>query len=557
MTAAERRRHDTRSVFLPEFGGGRRCLPYCRPLVGALEVSHLSYRLPGGRTLLDDVSFRVGDGEHVALVGANGVGKTTMIRLVAGEDDPRSGTVSRDGTVAVMHQFVGSIRDERTVHDLLVALSPPPVRRAAELLAAAERALASDPTEANGMRCAAAVSAWGDAGGYAAEVHWDSCTMAALERPLADVAARPVRTLSGGEQKRLSLELLLRSEADVLLLDEPDNYLDVPAKEWLERRLTECRKTILFVSHDRQLLARAAHKVVTLEAKGAWTHGGSFGTWHEAREARLARLDEDHRRWRDERRRLEDHVRELRQRLQTTDKFASRLRATQTKIRRHDAAAPGERPKDERIAIRLGGDRSGKRAVTVEGLGLPGVVRPFDTEVLFGERVGVLGLNGTGKTQFLSLLAGRPVEHSGRWSLGARVVAGHFAQTHDHPGLMGRRVLDVCTGAGLGRGGAMAALRRYGLHDTTDQPFETLSGGQQARLQILMLELAGANLLLLDEPTDNLDVTSAEALEEALATFEGTVLAVTHDRWFMRSFDRVLVFGRDGSVIEALEPVWE
>ena len=519
-------------------------------------MSHLSYRLPGGRTLLDDVSFRVGNGEHVALVGANGVGKTTAIRLVAGEEPARSGTVTVDGSLVVMHQFIGSIRDRRTVRDLLVALSPPAVRRAAERLAAAERALAGHATDEHGLRYADAIAAWGDAGGYAAEVLWDTCTRAALRLRVVDAADRPLRTLSGGEQKRLALELLLRSDAAVLLLDEPDNYLDVPTKEWLEAQLRACSKTILFVSHDRELLARVADKVVTLEARGSWTHGGSFATWHDAREARLARLDEEHRRWREERRRLEDHVRELRVRLRTSDKFASRLRATKTKIQRHDDAAPGERPKDERIAIRLEGDRSGKRAVTVQSLAFPGLVDPFDTEVLFGERVGILGLNGTGKTHFLSLLAGREIPHDGAWSLGARVVSGHFAQTHDHPELLGRRVLDACTSAGLVRGAAMAALRRYGLQDAADQPFETLSGGQQARLQILVLELAGANLLLLDEPTDNLDVASAESLEDALATFAGTVLAATHDRWFTRAFDRFLVFRRDGRVVETLEPVW-
>ena len=127
---------------------------------------------------------------------------------------------------------------------------------------------------------------------------------------------------------------------------------------------------------------------------------------------------------------------------------------------------------------------------------------------------------------------------------------------HEHPELLGRRLVEVLADVGLATGAAMSALRRYELSDAAQQPFETLSGGQQARLQILLLELTGATLLLLDEPTDNLDVASAEALEEALRMFTGTVLAVTHDRWFMRSFDRFLVFGRDGSVVERAEPAY-
>jgi len=188
-------------------------------------------------------------------------------------------------------------------------------------------------------------------------------------------------------------------------------------------------------------------------------------------------------------------------------------------------------------------------------------MKPFDLEVFYGERVAVLGSNGSGKSHYLRLLAGQPVEHAGLARLGARVRPGWFAQTHDQPALAGRTLLDILWHGegerpGLDRGGAMGALRRYELHGQAEQNFATLSGGQQARLQILLLELGGATLLLLDEATDNLDLASAEALEAGLAAYEGTVLAVTHDRWFARGFDRFLVFGADGEVYEAPEPVW-
>ena len=191
------------------------------------------------------------------------------------------------------------------------------------------------------MRLARAHAAWGEAGGYDEEVLWDVCTTAALGRPLDAVGDRLCSTLSGGEQKRLALEVLFRGDADVLLLDEPDNFLDVPTKEWLERELDQCPKTVLFVSHDRELLARAASKIVTLEARGAWTHPESFPTYHAARDARLARLDEDRRRYNEERLRLEESLREFRRRAQMgSDKFASRVRATKSKIERFERAAP-------------------------------------------------------------------------------------------------------------------------------------------------------------------------------------------------------------------------
>jgi ATPase subunit of ABC transporter with duplicated ATPase domains len=196
--------------------------------------------------------------------------------------------------------------------------------------------------------------------------------------------------------------------------------------------------------------------------------------------------------------------------------------------------------------------------VICENLELTDLMHPFDLEVWYGERVAVLGSNGSGKSHFLRLFSGELVRHSGVARLGARVVPGIFAQTHSRPDLVGRSPREILmTSHAMLPNEAMAALARYELQSTATQPFETLSGGQQARLQILLLELAGSTLLLLDEPTDNLDLASAEALQDGLESYSGTVLAASHDRWFARSFDRFVVFGSDGDVYEASEPVWD
>jgi ATPase subunit of ABC transporter with duplicated ATPase domains len=243
--------------------------------------------------------------------------------------------------------------------------------------------------------------------------------------------------------------------------------------------------------------------------------------------------------------------------------MAQKYRVMARRLERFEAEGPPpDKPEDQRVTMRLRGGRTGVRAVICERLELSGLMQPFDTEIYYGERVAVLGANGAGKSHFLRLLGGTAVAHSGGWRLGARVVPGHFAQTHTHPEWRGRALVDLLWAgdegrSGLDRGRAMGALRRYGLNQQGDQTFGSLSGGQQARFQILLLELSGATLLLLDEPTDNLDVLSAEALEEALESYDGTVLAVTHDRWFARSFDRFLVFGADGVVYESGEPVFD
>ncbi|MGW5420366.1 ABC-F family ATP-binding cassette domain-containing protein [Streptomyces sp. NPDC003943] len=532
--------------------------------MGHVEAAHLEYYLPDGRVLLGDVSFRVGEGNVVALVGANGAGKTTLLRLVSGELQPHGGTVTVSGGLGVMPQFVGSVRDESTVRDLLVSVAPARIRTAAKAVDEAEHRIMTVDDEAAQMAYAQALSDWAEVQGYEFETLWDICTMAAMGVPYDKAQFRQVRTLSGGEQKRLVLEYLLRGNDEVLLLDEPDNYLDVPGKRWLEERLRETRKTVLFISHDRELLSRAAQKIVAVEPGPAgsdvWVHGGGFDTFHDARRERFARFEELKRRWEEKHAQLKKLVINLRQAAAVSHEMASRYAAAQTRLKKfEEAGPPPEPPREQDIRMRLRGGRTGVRAVTAENLELTGLMKPFSLEIFYGERVAVLGSNGSGKSHFLRLLAGdESVAHTGTWKLGARVVPGHFAQTHAHPELQGRPLVDILwTEHAKDRGAAMSMLRRYELERQGDQPFDKLSGGQQARFQILLLELAGTTALLLDEPTDNLDLESAEALQDGLESYEGTVLAVTHDRWFARSFDRYLVFGSDGVVRETSEPVWD
>ncbi|MFF3028923.1 ABC-F family ATP-binding cassette domain-containing protein [Microbacterium sp. NPDC057944] len=554
--------------------------------MGYIDVSGVSLTLPDGRPLLDEATFRVGSGSTSALIGPNGAGKTTMLRIIRGDQAADDGVVTIDGGLGVMDQFVGHGEPGQTVHELLVRVAPRRIRAAAEALETAENALIERDENDTQMAYATAISEYADAGGYEHETVWDQCTVAALGVPFERARYRELTTLSGGEQKRLALEALLRGPDEVLLLDEPDNYLDVPAKRWLEEQLRQTPKTVLLVSHDRELLARAADRLITLEPGGAgataWVHGGGFATYHQARSDRMDRLDELRRRWDEQHEKLRILVANLKVKASANDGFASRYQAAQTRLRKfEEAGPPEERPPAQDFDMRLRGSRTGKRAVVATGLELTGLMRPFDAEVWYGDRVAVLGSNGSGKSHFLRLLARggtdpdptlghvtstgeqlSEVVHSGQAVLGARVVPGLFAQTHAHPEFVGRTLLEILhrgdeRRSGMPRDAASSALDRYGLVRQAQQTFESLSGGQQARFQVLLLELSGATLLLLDEPTDNLDLESAEALEDALARFEGTVLAVTHDRWFARSFDRFLVFGSDGEVYEADAPVWD
>ena len=551
--------------------------------MGHLDIQHITFSLPDGRILLLDVSFRVGEGAITALIGANGAGKSTLMRMIAGDEPVQEGSIARTGGLGVMRQFVGHMTDG-TVRDLLLTVSPEPIAKAAAKIDATESAMINDDSEKNQMAYAQAIADWADVGGYEIEVLWDVCTMAAIQLPFDQAQYRSAGSLSGGEQKRLVLEALLRGPEEVLLLDEPDNYLDVPGKKWLEEQLNQTKKTVLYVSHDRELLANTAKQIVTLElghaGNSVWLHGGGFATHGQARKDRFARLEELRRRWDEEHQKIKDLVQMLKVKAKFNDGLASRYQAAQTRLRKfEEIGPPQEIPIEQNVKMRLKGGRTGKRAVVCEELSLTGLVAPFDLEIWFGERIGVLGANGSGKSHFLRLLAAGgtdpelehlpisdvtidSVAHDGKAKLGARIRPGWFAQTHHHPELVGRTLIEILHRGDEHRNGmqqeqSARALDRYGLAGASEQKFESLSGGQQARFQILLLELSGATLLLLDEPTDNLDLESAEALERALDAFEGTVLAVTHDRWFSRTMDRFIVFGGDSTVRESDEPVWD
>ena len=570
--------------------------------VGYVDVAAVSQVLPDGRVLFHDVSFRVGEGAKVALVGPNGAGKTTLLRMVAGDVPVHIGAISRSGGLGVMRQFIGMIgrpvpekavkvneefatssgaTADRTLADFALGLAPTAVTQAGARLAAALSAVHAAPhSEKAQMGYADALHSWGEVGGYDAEVLFDTVATTVLGKPWDEVSDRLVGTLSGGEQKRFALELLLRGQDEVLLLDEPDNFLDVAGKRWLEERLRESPKSVLYVSHDRELLARTADRVVAVEGGSAWTHPAGFESWHNARLARHERLEETRRRWDEEHEKLRQLMLMYKQKAAYNDAMASRYHAAQTRLRKFEESGPPPLPpKDQNIKMNLAGGRTGKRAVMCEQLELEDLTFAFDAEIWYGDRVAVLGANGTGKSHFLRLLARggtdpdpasvppeaerlAPVAASGSARLGARVVPGHFSQTHDRPDLVGRTLVEILWRGddrrpGRDRPAAISALGRYELAAQCDQRFETLSGGQQARFLVLLLELGGATLLLLDEPTDNLDLASAEALEEGLGQFEGTVIAVTHDRWFTRSFGRYLLFGGDGEVVETPEPVFD
>ncbi len=512
-------------------------------------VSNLAYAHPGGDLLFSEVSFRVSPGQHVGLVGTNGVGKSTLLKILVGELAPDEGECAVGGLVGYMPQDVGVSDGERTVRGLLLSLAPRAVRQAGESMLALEAQLeAGDPSA--GMKLGEAIADWSALGGYELEGQWDAACRRIIRASFAEVADRPARTLSGGERKQLVLDVLFASDAQVLLLDEPDNFLDVPAKLALERRVRTSKKTIVMISHDREVLSAAVGTIVTLEGNGAWVHGDSYATYAQAREDRQRRLGDAVKRWHEEERRLFRLMKTFKERARYYAAWAKRADAMESRWRRFRAGGPPPSPvADQAIAVRMRGGDSARVVLGLRSVGVAGLVTPFSEEIHFGERIGVIGPNGSGKSALLHLLAGETAADSGQLRTGPRVSAGLFTQQQSRSDFYGRYVLDIVQAQRGDMQMAMAALARYGLADAARRRYDVLSGGEKARLEILILELEGHNLLLLDEPTDNLDIDSSEALEKALDSFEGTVVAVSHDRAFLRRMDRFLMVLHDGGVL--------
>jgi ATPase subunit of ABC transporter with duplicated ATPase domains len=515
-----------------------------------ITVANLAVAHPGGDLLFENVSFGVSPGKHVGLIGANGIGKTTLLRVLARDIAAEEGEISVGGRGAYMPQDVGAESDEsQTVRELLVVQAPHALKRAGLQMIEAEKRLAQGD-DAAGMQLGTAIGEWSELGGYELEAQWDAAARSIVRASFGEIADRPAQTLSGGERKRLVLDVLFASDADVLLLDEPDNFLDVPAKRALERQIATSKKTVLLISHDRELLSTAVDSIVTLEGNGAWVHGASYATYAQARDDRQRRLGDAVKRWRDEEHRLYQLMKTFKERAKYSSVWTPKANAMETRWRRHADAGPPPAPViDQHIRVRLRGGDSARRVVDLRATGIDGLVLPFSDEVHFGERVGLIGPDGSGKTQLMRVLAGDRDPDSGEMVLGPRVSPGFFTQLNARGDFAHRNVGEIVQQRVGALEKAMNALARYGLADAARRSYDTLSGGQKARLEIVVLELEGHNLLLLDEPTDNLDIDSSEALEQALDGFEGTVVAVSHDRAFLKQMDRFLMVLHDGAVL--------
>lgn len=513
----------------------------------AIDIRSVSFTYPDGTAPIEDVTFKVPTGSVTALVGPNGVGKTTLLEIVAGSLEADEGTIRSDTEVSYMRQNPGfDDLAELTVLDAL-ALS---LRQALQAVHRRLQDLYADAGEGSGMDLAHQLDLWQSLGGYDAEAQWDQATRAVLGQGLSTASPRKLAELSGGERKAIILRSYLTSSVPTLILDEPDNFLDLYSKAWLARELNSTSKTILLVSHDRTLLTDAVDRIVSLEHNGVWTHGANYATFASARDDRTARLAKDLDAWKAEERRLFRYYKLLKQRASASEAMAARADAAQSRWERFKDLGPPPLPPPQReITTRFEGSRTGKEAVRLTRFEVEGLVGEFSVTIYNEDRVALLGENGVGKSTFLKALIGdRPIDDP-TLRFGPTTRIGYFSQDNTIA-TDAEALLDVVLPSFRTENEARGALGRYRLGEHVRHSLEELSGGQKARVQLLLLERKRPNLLLLDEPTDNLDLESILVIEEALVDLDATLLAITHDATFTRVFNRFLLFDGDGVVAE-------
>lgn len=466
-----------------------------------ISVTDLSKSYPE-RPVLNRVTFGIDAGDHLGVIGFNGAGKSTLLGLLAGEIEPDSGSIVTRRGVAVAH-------------------------------------LSQSPEIAAGLTV----------GDIAGQSH---TTLTYLDRLGLTDHGRVVDELSGGQQRRAALAITLAEDSDVLILDEPTNHLDIDTIDWMEDELARRAQTVVFVTHDRYLLDRLATRIVEVEGGDVYSHAGSYQEYLTAREVRRSHAE------RSERRRRNLAAVELEWLRRSPKARTSKSKARVT--RATDLQMAAESLDRTELAFELPSPRLGDKVVDLKeaSVSFSGdqVIEPTTWHLTKGARIGIVGPNGSGKTTLLRLLGGRLQPSTGEVDVGDTVIAGWYGQEPEHldPTI---RVLDVVRSEAeqtrLTSGVTVSAgqlLERLGFPSSQHSTLVgDLSGGERRRLELLRVLAGAPNLLLFDEPTNDLDLETLGSLESLLDTWPGAMVTASHDRYFLERVCRdILSIETDGSI---------
>ncbi len=524
-----------------------------------LQLANITLVL-GAKRIFENLNWEIQRGQRIGLIGANGAGKSSLFKLIEGEYSPEMGgavTRARLITTGYLSQSP-ELDSSLTAFDAALAGNPRMAEVHAEL-ECVETSLGDSEVYGDERKLQRAlevqhklVEEYHALGGdsYPARVRDLLLGLGLAQSELT----KPLSVLSGGQKKLVGLARLLLIRPDILLLDEPDNHLDLPGKMFLEKLIREYEGTVALISHDRYLLDACVTHIAELEDGKMTLFEGDYSSFITDKEMRLARQEELFQIQKRGLARMEMAIKRYRLWAQFNDKFATRIHAMEARMARVDKIDKPNLDR-KRMDLRLSGWRGSNKVLELAGIsksfGSKQIFSNLNETIWHGERVGLIGPNGAGKSVLLRMILGSEAPDSGEIKIGPSISIGHYAQEHETLDF-NQTVLDSVRYAGeMSESRATAFLLHYLFtYKQVSQKIGELSGGERSRLQLALVVLSGANFLLLDEPTNNLDIASAEVLEQALEDFVGTALVISHDRYFLdRTVERLLVID-NGQLIE-------
>ncbi|MGE7598643.1 ribosomal protection-like ABC-F family protein [Lysinibacillus fusiformis] len=494
-------------------------------------------KIMGGNILFENLQLEVNSGEHVAIVGVNGSGKTTLLQLLSGVDFPDRGRIikSKDATVGYLHQIPNypghSVKKvlEEAFADIYA------LRARMTIL---EQEMQSNVTDKILWQYGQVQEQFMLQGGYEVEAQ---LAMIANGLGIMDMLAQPFSSLSGGEKTKVMLGQILLSQPAILLLDEPTNHLDMQAIEWLENYVRSFEGIVIVVSHDRHFMNQIAHKVIEIEDGEAFTYTGNYDAFIAQKEAKIEQQFADYEEQQKKIKKMRETIKRLKQWANEANppnaSMHRRAKSMEKALARIERVKKPISKKKMNLALTMA-ERSGKEVVQLQDI-YHGYEKPLlidsNLAVYFGERLAIVGNNGSGKSTLLKMMLGEIVPNRGVCHVGSNVKIGYLSQQLEHKNPAIRLIDAFRENVAVSEAEARHILARFLFYGyDVFKKVKNLSGGEKMRLRLAQLMHEDINVLILDEPTNHLDIEAREVLEDTLETFEGTIIGVSHDRYFLQ-----------------------
>jgi len=494
-------------------------------------------KIMGGRILFENLQLEVNRGEHVSIVGVNGSGKTTLLQLLSGIDMPDQGRIikSKDATIGYLHQIPDY--PEHSVKKVLEEAFADIYALKAKMMVL-EQEMQSTVTDKILWQYGQVQEQFMLQGGYEVEAQ---LAMIANGLGITEMLAQPFSSLSGGEKTKVMLGQILLSQPSILLLDEPTNHLDMQAIEWLENYVRNFEGIVIVVSHDRHFMNQVAHKIIEIEDGEAFTYSGNYDAFMAQKEAKIEQQFSDYEEQQKKIKKMQETIKRLKQWANEANppnaSMHRRAKSMEKALARIERVKKPLTKKKMNLALTMA-ERSGKEVVQLldihHGYDKP-LLKDSNLAVYFGERLAIVGSNGSGKSTLLKMMLGEIVPNRGVCHVGSNVKFGYLSQQFEHKNPAVRLIDAFRENVSMSEAEARHILARFLFYGyDVFKKVKDLSGGEKMRLRLAQLMHEDINVLILDEPTNHLDIEAREVLEDTLESFEGTIIGVSHDRYFLQ-----------------------